>query len=334
VALPRVVAGLAGAGLGPSWGPYLAVAVAAGLVAFGLVTDRTVVAGMDTAAGTDTAEPADLNLPGQSRLHLATGVAGLFAAGAALVGADTALFVVSPRLPHITDLAGRLLIPAAAVIAVCSVGMLVPRWAAAVRPAFAVAWAAVLLAGTEAFDTALTANQIDGVRIGPGVWASGLAMLAAVVGGCCAALAGGVERDDVDISQIDRRLLVLVPGAVAALLAIGAFGLPVLTAAGYTAPGIWSHFTFASWGLVLALVVVAASALLAGACRPRRAVALLFGGVGVLLVRVLAWPLHRAMVPGASAGAGFYLALGCLGVLLLAAGLATALIGRSPVRRG
>jgi hypothetical protein len=328
VALPRLVSGLAVTGLGPAWGPYAAVVAALALGAFGLVTDRTVAAGMNTAAGDDTAEPADLNLPAQSRLHLATGVAGLLAAGAALVGADTDLFRLPPDLPHTTDVAGRPLIPAAALIAVCAIGMLIPRWASAVRPAFAVAWVAVVVAGIEAFDTALTATQIDGVRIGPGFWASGLAMLAAIVGGCCAGLAGGVERDDVDLTQVKWQPMVLAPGVAAALLAIGAFGLPILQATGYTAPGVWSHFTFASWGLVFGLVAVVAASLLAPSCRPVRATALLLGAAGVVLIRVLTLPLDRAMAAHSTAGPGFLLSLACLVVLLVGAGIALSLARR------
>ncbi|HEX3648276.1 MAG TPA: hypothetical protein VHV49_07600, partial [Pseudonocardiaceae bacterium] len=306
--------------LGPAWGPYAAVAAAAALVVFGLVTDRTV------AAAGDTAEPADLTLPTQSRLHLATGVAGLLAAGAALVGADTALFQVAPDLPQTTDVAGRLLIPAAAAIGICAVGMLVPRWAPAVRPAFAVAWVGVVLAGTQAFDTALTANQIAGVRIGPGFWASALAMLAAVAGACCAGLAGGVERDDVDLSRLRWHPGVLAPAGAGALLAVGAFGLPALRAPGFTEPGLWSHFTFASWGLVFGVVTVVAAALLAPRCRPRRGAALLFGAAGVLLVRVLAFPLtHHMAGVDATAGPGFLLALAALVAMVVGAVLASVL---------
>jgi hypothetical protein len=329
IALPRVASGLAVHDVGPTWGPYAAVLAAAALIGFGLVTDRTVAAGMDTSAGDDTLEPADLNLPAQSRLHLAAGVAGLLAAGAALVGADTALFVLPADLPHTVDVAGRLLIPAAALIGICAIGMLVPRTASAVRPAFAVGWVAVLLAGTGAFDTALTATQIDGVRIGPGFWASGLAVLAAIVGACCAGLAGGVERDDVDLTSVAWQPMVLVPGVVAALLAFGAFGLPVLRADDYTSPGLWTDFRFASWGLVFGLVAVVAAALLAPICRPERATALLLGAAGIVLVRVLALPLDRAMAPNAGAGPGFLLAVTCLVALLVAAGMAALLARRA-----
>ncbi len=262
VALPRLVDGLSVQGLHPALGPLRCHR--RGRRTRRLRPGHGPVHGRAPAADTGD-EPADLSLPAQSRLHLVTGVLGLVAAGAALVGADTSLFSLPADFPHPPDIASRPLIPAAVVIAVCAIGMLVPRWAAAVRPAFAVAWVAVPIAGTGVFDTALTATQIDGVRLGPGLWATGLAVLAALAAACCAGLAGGVERDDVDLTSVSWQPLVLAPGAAAALLAFGAFGFPVLAATGYTPPGLWSDFRFASWGLVFGLVAVIAAALLAAA---------------------------------------------------------------------
>jgi hypothetical protein len=324
IAVPRLVAGLAVSGLHPTWGPYVTVIAALVLATIGIRTPTTEPTLDNDTATDDTAatEPAELHLPGQSRLHVATGVLGLLAAGAALVGADTNLYVLSADLPHNTDLAGRLLVPASVLIGVCAIGMLIPRWAFVVRPAFAVAWAAVLLAGFGALDTALTASQIQGVTVGIGAWATGLAMLAAVAAACCAGLAGGVERDDVDLTELSREPTVLVPAVVAAVLAVGAFGLPVLQADGFTPPGLWSDFRFASWGLVCCLIAVVAAALLAPVCRPQRAAGLLLGAAGVVLVRALSLPLNHSITPGAGAGLGMLFALACLVVLLVAAVMA------------
>ncbi|HYS34190.1 MAG TPA: hypothetical protein VEO01_00945 [Pseudonocardiaceae bacterium] len=331
IALPRVVSGLAVNGLHPNWGPYVAVVAALLLVALGLFAERVIRPAPDD--DTDTAEPADLQLPGQSRLHVATGVLGLVAAGAALVGADTNLYVLSADLPHNTAVAGRLLVPAAVLIGVCAIGMLIPRWAFVVRPAFAVGWVSVLLAGFSAVDTAMTATQIDGVRLGIGTWATGLAMLGALAAACTAGLAGGVERDDVDLTELSWRPQVLVPAAAAAALAIGTFGLPVLQANGFTPPGLWSDFRFASWGLVFSLVAVLAAALLAPICRPARAVGLLLGAAGLVLVRLLSLPLDRSTVPGTGAGPGMLFAVACLIALLVAAGMAGWLAHGDRVKR-
>ncbi|HEY3607775.1 MAG TPA: hypothetical protein VGL06_09770 [Pseudonocardiaceae bacterium] len=332
IALPRVVSGFAVAGLHPNWGPFVALVAAALLVALALTTERVIRPAPDDDTDVQR-EPAELQLPGQSRLHVATGVLGLVAAGAALVGADTNLYVLSADLPRNTDVAGRLLIPAAVLIGVCAVGMLIPRWAFVVRPAFAVAWVSVLLAGFGAVDTAMTATQIDGVRIGIGTWATGLAMVTALAAACTAGLAGGVERDDVDLTELSWRPRVLVPAVVAAALAVGAFGLPVLQAAGFRPPGIWSDFRFASWGLVFSLAAVLAAALLAPICRPARAVGLLIGAAGLVLVRLLSLPLDRSMAPGTSAGPGLPIAVACLVALLVAAGMAGWLARGEPVNR-
>jgi hypothetical protein len=321
IAVPRISSGLAVDGLHPSWGPYIATVAALVLAAIGLITKRVVATGR-TSDADGTTEPAELHLPGQSRLHVAAGVLGLVSAGAALVGADTNLYVLSADLPHNTDVAGRLLIPAAVLVGVCAAGMLIPRWAAAVRPALAVSWVAVMLAGFGAVDTALTATQIVGVGFGIGTWATAVAMLAAVAAAGCAALAGGVERDDVDLTELTWRPKVLVPAAAAAALAIGAFGFPTLHADGFTPPGLWSDFRFASWGLVFGLVGVLAAALLAPLCRPRRAAGLLLGAAGVVIVRLLSLPLDHTIAPGTTAGLGMLFAAACLLALLVAAATA------------
>jgi hypothetical protein len=147
-------------------------------------------------------------------------------------------------------------------------------------------------------------------------------MLAAVAAACCAALAGSVERDDVDLTELTWRPKILAPAAAAALLAIGAFGLPVLQANGFTPPGLWSDFRFASWGLVFSLVGVLAAALLAPVCRPPRAAALLLGAAGVVVVRLLSLPLNHTITPGTTAGPGMLVAAACLLALLIAASMA------------
>ena len=325
IALPRIVAGLAVAGLHPDWGPYVAVVAALALAALGLFTER---AGTTDTADPEESAPTDLHLPAQSRLHATTGVLGLLAAGVALVGADTNLYVVAADPSQGTDQAGRLLIPAAVLIGICAIGMLIPRWAATVRPAITVAWLAVLLAGFSAIDTALTATQIDGVTIGIGTWATGLAMLAAVAAAICAALAGGVERDDVDLTEVRWRPMVLAPSIAAALLAVGAFGFPMLQANGFTPPGLWSDFRFASWGLLFGLLGVIAAAVLAAVCRPQRGAALLLGAAGVVLVRLLSLPLNHTIAPGVTAGRGLFVAIVCLVALVVAAGVAGGLAHR------
>jgi hypothetical protein len=198
-----------------------------------------------------------------------------------------------------------------------------PRIAARVRPALAVAWAAVALAGMAALDAALTATQISGVRAGAGVWATGVALLVAPAAGCLAAVAGSVERDEVDLSELRATPWAAGTGVLAAVLAVPAFGLPLLSAPDYAEAGLWSTFQVASWGRLAAALAVIAAALLAPWSRPPRAAALLLGAVAVLAVRLAQLPLTGGRA-GADAeiAAGFWFGLGCAAVLLAGALLA------------
>lgn len=328
VAVPGLVAGLAVGALHPSVGPYLALLAALALVGLAARARRAAPAGEPVAEGA-AGEPPELTLPGQRRLHRAAGALGLLAALSAAVGAAGTLFVVPADIPHPASAAGRLLWPAAAVVGVAAAGLLVPRWAPVVRPVFSVAWITVPMAGVVALDTAMTAAQLDGVVLGAGAWAAVVAMLAAAAAACCAGLAGGVEREDVDLSELTWRRPVLIPAAAAALLAVGAFGLPVLSAPGYAAPGLWSDFRFASWGLVFGLVAVIAAALLAPFSRPTRGAALLLGAAAVVALRLVELPLNLASAASPTPGPGTFPAVTCT-LALLAAATAAFLAPRQP----
>jgi hypothetical protein len=261
-------------------------------------------------------------LPGQARLQSAAGVLGALAGVAALGGVLTPQLVVPEGMTVPDSYDSRLLLPAGVLVGLLGVASLSPRLATAVRPALAVGAAAVPLAGAAAFDAVLTAGQVSAdVRAGVGAWLTGLAVLAAAAAACCAGLAGGVERDDVDLTELRPNLAVAGPAAVAALLAVGAFGFPALRAPDYVAPGVWSDFRIASWGLLAGLVAVVGAAVLAPLCRPRRRVALLLGATGVVGVRLLELPLTSGRAEGSSAGPGTWLALGCALALLVAVGL-------------
>lgn len=321
IATPRLVAGSVTPNLHPSWGPVLALVAAAGLIALAVFARhaRPVESG---PRSDDLGQAGELRLPGRDRLHAAAGALGLLAGACTLIATFTDLFVVPAELPHPPSAAGRLLVPAAILVGVLSATMLVPRWAPTVRPTFVVALAAVPLTGASAVDAALTAAQIDGITLGLGTPAIGVAMLLALAAACCGGLAGGVEREDVDLTAVSPRSEVMVPALAAALLAFGAFGLPVLRADGYTIAGLWSDFRVASWGLLTGLVVVLVATALAPLSRPPRACASLLGAAGVVVVRLLELPLTHAVVPEVAAGPGEWLALAC--VVALIAGAITA----------
>ncbi|HEU5108293.1 MAG TPA: hypothetical protein VFT95_07025, partial [Micromonosporaceae bacterium] len=206
--------------------------------------------------------------------------------------------------------------------------LLVGRWSAAVRPAFTVSLAAVLVVGAGTLDAALTGAGISpDVHVGFGVWATGVAMALAVVAAICAGVAGSAERDEVDLTEGRLNQPVVVPAGAAGVLAIGAFALPAVRAPDFAAPGIWSDFRLGSWGLLLGLGVVIAVCVLAPLSRAERGASLLLGAAAVVGVHLLEFPLTSGRAAGATPGPGTWLSAACLVALLIAA--TAALVGGS-----
>lgn len=333
VVLPPLVAGLVVPSLHPTWGPMLALLAALGLVGVAWWLARR----------TGTAEveqpTADVELPGQARLQFVGGVLAVLAGIGALAGGLTPLVEFTGSVaagtdaPQLGTYPGRLLLPAGVVLLVLGGALLTRRFAAAVRPAVAVASVTVLVGGAAALDTALTA--LDGASIplplgmtalqaapGFGLWATGLAMLCAVAAACCVGLAGTVERGDVDFDEVSADRTLFAPSIVAGVSALGAFGLPVLIAPDYLPPDLWTEFRTASWGLLAGVIAVLAAVSLAPFCRPPRAVALMFGAAIVVAVRLSELPLTAGRAAGSGAGTGFWFAAVCLVSLLAGAALA------------
>jgi hypothetical protein len=274
--------------------------------------------------------PPDLQLE-TSPLHLVTGVLGVLTGIAALGGALGALLVVDGG-DELESYANRQLVPAGIVVIVLGAALFT-RWAGTTRPAFVVSLAGVALVGLGALDAAFTGTTVSGpaisapivtaeVRVGAGVWFIGVAIVLAVGAAVAAAVAGGAERDEVDLTERTLHTRIAIPLGAAVLFAVGAFGLPMIEAPDFTAPGIWSEFRLASWGLLIGFVVVAAASVVAVMARPARAAALLFGAAAVVGVHLLELPMTGGRVPDAAAGPGTWLSLACLLALVVAAVLA------------
>jgi hypothetical protein len=316
VALPPLVAGLTVDRLGPDLGPYLTLAPLVLLTILIFVL-------RGAALPEEDEEGAELQLE-SGRIHLLTGVLGILAGVAALIGAAGPQLVVE-GLDAPESYANRQLIPVGILVAVLGATLLTNRWAAAVRPAFVVSLGAIALVGTATLDAAFTGAGIgDTVHIGAGVWFAAAAMLVGAAAAVSAAIAGGAERDDVDLTERTTHLSVAAPAGAAILFSIGAFGFPMITAPDFVAPGIWSDFRLASWGLVIAMVVVIAAGVLAAVSRPARASALLLGAAAVVGVHALEFPMTSDRVEGAGAGSGTWLALAACLAFLVAAGVALA----------
>jgi hypothetical protein len=319
VALPDLVSGLAVPGVTLAAGPIVMLAGAAGLVpAAFLAGERT--AGFPAEKVTETAEAGEARLPGSARLRATTGTLGLLTMLTALVGALTPQVVVAggvaPQSPS-----RWLLFAAGLLVGALSLAMFVPRLAANVRPALSVCWAGVALAATAVLTTAITASELGfGLGPGPGAPWVAVSVLLAAATACCSVVAGMVERDDGDdpVDHISGPAL-FVPLVAGGVLAIGAFGAPSIVSPGYSEPALWSDFGTPSWGLLIALLTVLGASLLALRSRPPRAAALLVGAAGVAVVRLLALPLAIGEIPGAHAGLGWWLTLGCVVALVVAA---------------
>ena len=317
VAVPALAAGLLTPQLRPSWGPVTVLLAAAGLVGCALAVQRTGDAGRPHA---------DLVLPTAGRLQRVAAAAALLAGALALLGSLTP--AITPGDVATADVAvpavsaARLLVPAAVALLALGAALLLPGdRAATARPALAVAWVVVPLSAAAVLDTVLTAAEIADVGPGPGAWATLVAVPVALVAGACCALAGAVERDDVDVCALaarpaDRPLLLAV--GLVVVLAVPAFALPVASGPGYRAGAIDPASGLTAWGLVTGLVAVVLAAAVAPRCRPVRGAALLVGAGLVVAVRLAELPLVAARVDGMAAAPGTWASLACLVALVAA----------------
>jgi hypothetical protein len=271
--------------------------------------------------GGDAREPAEqkaVELPGVRRLHLTTGVLGLVAAACALGGVLGAQLVVPDGLPLPVGYAERLLWPALIAVAVLSAALI--GNVAAARPALTVALAALPLAAGGALDAVFAGTQIGSVKPGGGVWFTVLAVVVAIAAAVTAALAGALEREEVEPTKSEAPLPLVAVVLIGALLALGAFALPVLRGPDYHPVGLLD-FRVTSWGLLVGVLAVLVAAGLALRARPSRAAALLLGAALVTVVRALEYPLTSARVAGSSPGPGVWLAVGAVVALLAGATL-------------
>jgi hypothetical protein len=327
VVLPVQFAGMAADWLHTDWRSYLAT-----IGAVGMIGTAVWPSGFAPWKRAQSEEPGERNA---NRMHVITGVLAILAGVAAIIGRSTDLFSVevpTDQPINQTDLlillsgvnpesfANRLLLPAAILLIVLGALLLIRPVAGIVRPALSVGWVAIPLAGLLALDAVITATGTSGaIRTGAGaIWAV-LAILFAIAAAIGAAIAGGIERDDVDLTERPPNLILMAPAAAAALFAIGAFGLPALTADEFVAPGIWQNVRLASWGLLLAVLAVIVAAIVATRSRPSRAAALLLGAAAVVGVHALEMPLTAARAEGSVAGPGTWLSLACIAALVISA---------------
>jgi hypothetical protein len=334
VVLPELGSGWFVPVLHVSPGPVAAVVGVAALVYVGFVR-----AG-EAEAETDVVPPTETKVPGLFWWQLTTGALGVLTAAAAFAGGLLVQVTAAGGLPVPGSPARPLLLVSGGFLGLLGLLAVLPPTSRLVRPVLSSAWAGVLLSGAAVLGTALTATRLAAVySAGPGVIFTCLAMFGAALTAGCSVITGVVERDTDDVAEAvpdagadDASASLLTPLAAAAVLAVGAFGLPTFTAPSYVAPGLWSNFETTSWGIVAALATVLGAAALALWSRPWPAAALLTGAAAVVALRAAEWPAVGGSVDGSSAGIGFWLSLACVLALLISAVLAAA-GGRQPSRK-
>ncbi|SER80359.1 hypothetical protein [Actinokineospora terrae] len=294
ITAPQIAAGLWVALLDAAPGPYVALLAAAGLAVSLWVTTRA---------------------HGRSEPVRIAGVLGLLAGLAGIAAGTTTVIAVNGVAQE--TYSNRLFLPAGILVAALALPLLFSKTATALRPAFAAALAAIPLAGMSTLDAVVTATAVDAtVGTGAAVWFTAAAGALAAAAAVVALVAGNAERGEVEERPLD--LVLVAPLAVAGLLAIGAFGLPVVKATGLVPPGIWTEFRLASLGLLLAALTVVVAVALTPLSRPHRAGALLLGCAGLVGVRVLEYPLTAARAAGSVPGPGLWLSLACTAALVVA----------------
>ncbi|MBA8931430.1 hypothetical protein BC739_008682 [Kutzneria viridogrisea] len=324
--VPALASALLVPGLHPAAGPVVVLVAAALFLALGATVDHLPDPGLGAA-----------RLPAGRGLYVTAGVLGVLAGLLAWLGARLPQVELPATGPSPTpvppDLSASAATPstgslvlAGALVAALACTQFAGAVANTCRPAFAVLCLLVPLAGIGVLDasaesiTALNSLYRTSAQSGPGALVIWLAAFLAVAAAVVAAVAGAVERDEVG-EQVET-----APGAVpvaavalAGLLAVLAFALPTVSAPDYQAPGLVTNVRlFAFSGLLLGVLTICAAAVLALRSRPARASALLLGAAGVAGLRALDYPFTASGVPGAGAGVGTWLALGCAFVLVLA----------------
>lgn len=312
VALPQLVTGMAAAGASVSTEPVLVLLAALALALLAATVWR---------AGNEAAddETEQLELPELRRLHRGAGLCAVLAGIAALLVTAVPLIQMPAGLPPLEGLGQGSLAVAGVVVVVAGALLLWPRVAATIRPAFLVTWTVLPMAATVLLDSVLTATKINGVHAQVGAWLIGAAMVLVLVAACAGAVAGGVERDEVDLSDQPVRVPVVAVAAVGAASTVASLGVPVIVGTDYLPAGLWSNFRIGSWGLVAAAVAVIAAVVIAARSRPSRASSLLCGAAVIPAMRALDYPLNHGEVPDSQSGAGLWLAVAACVVLLVAA---------------
>jgi len=319
VVAPQLTVAWLAAALHITVGPVLATAGGAGLGALaawvgyrgrrGAVPRRP--AELDRLAGPPAAVLA-------VRCRLAGAGLAVLAGGCAVATGLTEPLRLAADLPH-PQLATRwVVLVTGAVLVPLGLAAGTRLLGPAVRPALAVALVALPMAAGEPLGELLSVIGLAGVAGGPGLWLTLVAVALAVAAALAAILAGGFERDEVELGPTPYEGPVAAAGAASAVLTVPAFWLPLVDGAGWGVTGVLQPpFGLGSWGLLAGFAVCAGALLIVPRCRPGRAVALLGGVAVVLVLRLLRLALVPGRLPADGPGEGAWATALCLLLVLV-----------------
>jgi hypothetical protein len=223
------------------------------------------------------------------RCRLAGSMLAVLAGGCTVAAALTEPLRLAADLSHPHVTARWSLLISGAVVVPLAVGSGARRLGPTARPMLTMALTAVPMVAGGPLAELLPALGLEGVDGGPGLWLMLAAVALAVLAGLALALAGGFERDDVELVDVPYEGPFAASAAAASALTVPAFWLPLVDGVGWGATGVLQPpFGLASWGLLAGFLVTAGALLISPRCRAARAVALL-GGVATVLVVRLVW---------------------------------------------
>lgn len=331
----RFAAGIADDDLSPGagtvWGVLGAVLLAAGASAIPVVARRrerraAVPFEAPEQPRTDARGSVAAARVRMLRWHAAAGATGVVAGALASVGAVLPVLSVPAGLPEPHIPATRVVLVAGVLLAITSVWLLMSEFSVLFRPVLAILWVGVVASAASVAQTALSAVEIPGVRLGVGSILMALAVVAAVGAGVLAGIAGAAERDDIDTSEpVEPPRPVLIVGAAAAITTVLGYALPLYRGTDGTAAALGRlPWGWDAWGQVLSVAAIVVAVLVAMGARPSRGAALLAGAAAVAALHVLEWPLSAGRLTDPVVAAGVAPAI--LAVVLLA--VSAALVGR------
>lgn len=318
----------------PTAGPVIVLVGVGCLAALATLPSRWLAVLLVRADGSDGA-----GLPRQRALYGIAGVLAVLAGASAIAGAMTPL-VIGPDGQQVDSPVQFLLYPLGLGLGLLGVAAFLPAIAAWVRPVFSVAWVGVLFVGAQVLAVPIAADELPiDTTHGPAGWWTFGAVVFALLLAVCSLVAGVVEREetgrlpavsDATVSGGIGGKLVGAGAALAGVLVLGAFLLPVVRSPDYVPAALSERIDLAFWGVLVASLAVLGVLVLVPRSGRVSAVALLVAAIGVVGLRLLEfYAVGRRY--DVSVGLGTWFAIGAI-VVLVALVVTVAIRGRSTER--